>query len=66
MAAGDLRDAGLLTSGESATSDKDDVPGLSLAFLDGDGLSVGPGVPVPLPSLILTGSSIHSYQWVVH
>lgn len=57
VAAGDFREAGLLTSGESATSDNEDVPGLSLVFLDGEGLSTGPGVPVVRPSLTLMGSS---------
>ena len=57
VAAGDFREAGDLMSGESATSEREDVPGLCLAFFEGEGLSTGPGVPVPRPSLTLIGSS---------
>ena len=58
VAAGDLCEAGLLMSGESATSERDEVPGLSLAFLGGEGLSTGPGVPLPAPGLtLMPGSS---------
>ena len=60
MAAGDFSEVGDLASGESATSDNEEVPGLCLAFLEGEGLSTGPGVPVPRPSLVFRGSSAAS------
>lgn len=41
--AGEARDSGA-AFGDSATSDKEDVPGLCFIFFDGDGESVGPGV----------------------
>jgi len=43
--------------GDSATSDKDEVPGLCLIFFDGEGLSEGPGVSDVRLNLVL-GSSI--------
>jgi hypothetical protein len=52
-------DAWLATaaSGESATSDKDEVPGLSFVFFEGEGLSVGPGVPETRILILFEGSS---------
>jgi hypothetical protein len=44
-------------SGDCAMSESDDVPGLSLAFFEGDGLSTGPGVLVALTTLGFSGSS---------
>lgn len=43
-------------------SESDDVPGLSLAFFEGDGLSTGPGVLVALTTLGFSGSSAHREQ----
>jgi hypothetical protein len=52
-AAADFLEPGLLLRGESATSESEDVPGLSFVFFAGEGLSTGSGVPFSL-----TGSSV--------
>lgn len=46
-------------SGESATSESEDVPGLTLAFFEGDGLSIGPGVPSARLTLFVFPSSVY-------
>ena len=45
-------------SGDWAISESEDVPGLSFAFLEGDGLSTGPGVLAALTTLGFSGSSV--------
>ena len=49
-------------TGESATSDSDDVPGLSFVFFEGEGLSTGPGVARPV--FVFDGSS--GWFWSVN
>lgn len=44
--------------GEVATSDKDEVPGLCFIFLEGEGVSRGPGVSEARPSLDLVSSDV--------
>jgi hypothetical protein len=45
-------------SGDWAMSESEDVPGLSFAFFEGDGLSTGPGVLAALTTLGFSGSSV--------
>jgi len=56
--AGDAR-ASEAALGEVATSDKDEVPGLCFIFLDGEGVSRGPGVSEARLSLDLGSSGVH-------
>lgn len=53
-------------SGDCAISESEDVPGLSLAFFEGDGLSTGPGVLAARTTRGLSGSSIIVHSKPLH